>query len=469
MNGKPKLSLAVFVSAIAFTVLITGWAAVETYRTLNALRMTQRFSVSNELQADIELADRLRAAVTGMNQNLQRAVLAGDSSAAIQFQHQREAFETWLHFVKNRRRQVRELDMRSVPFATGSAQAVNEIAAEFAPYAAAADEILRADPASLSLPARLTQLEQTERHRQRLLSIAVEVRARADALKLSSATGIAALRRQVWLFVGLLALGVLCGLIAAYARWRELAPLRRTLRSHEAALEKQQKLANFGELAAGLVHEIRNPLTAINARLFTLELSLPANAPERNDAAVIRREIERLDRVVNDFLKLARPAPPAFVSMTASLALNELAHLLAPTLAQRNIQLILAETVPDRFRADPAQLKQVLINLVQNAADSCAAGGQIVLRARRDSAKLDGALRQVVALEVQDNGSGIPAEMRDRLFDPFFSTKDGGTGLGLAISARIIDKHHGAIECKSEVGRGTTFEVMLPVEETASQ
>jgi signal transduction histidine kinase len=111
---------------------------------------------------------------------------------------------------------------------------------------------------------------------------------------------------------------------------------------------------------------------------------------------------------------------------------------------------------------DPHQIEQVLINLIQNAVESMERGGTITLRARSGTARLQGRTRPVVMLEVSDTGKGIPPEVQKRMFDPFFTTKEEGTGLGLAIAARIVEKHGGALECRSEMNRGTTFAILLP-------
>jgi signal transduction histidine kinase len=120
--------------------------------------------------------------------------------------------------------------------------------------------------------------------------------------------------------------------------------------------------------------------------------------------------------------------------------------------------------------ADAPQVKQVMINLIQNSAESIGRNGTIALRVRREMTELDGRDRPAAVLVVEDNGQGIPPEVEARLFDPFFTTKEEGTGLGLAISARIVEKHGGLLRYETELNRGTTFEVVLPaVEQNASE
>ena len=249
--------------------------------------------------------------------------------------------------------------------------------------------------------------------------------------------------------------------VMLYRLW--VSPLRTELRESRATIERQQKLAHFGELAAGLAHEIRNPLTAINARLFTLQKSLSPNSPESEDAGVINAEISRLDRIVKDFLKLARPADPQLVTLTAQALIEEVVRLLSPELQKKRIELKVDSVVETQFQGDPQQLKQVLINLVQNASDALEAGGIIRLSARASTQKLHGRRQEVVILEVTDNGPGIAPKMQAQLFDPFFSTKPEGTGLGLSISQRIAENHGGTVEFSaSEPGRYTTFVLVLP-------
>jgi signal transduction histidine kinase len=135
---------------------------------------------------------------------------------------------------------------------------------------------------------------------------------------------------------------------------------------------------------------------------------------------------------------------------------------LAPELAKSNIQLAVEDSAPLQIQADAEQIKQVLINLVQNAADSIGRDGTITLRARADRKALADGETNVVVLEVADTGKGIPPEVEKRLFDPFFTTKSSGTGLGLSIAACLVQKHGGALQYQTRLNRGTTFGIVLP-------
>ena len=224
-------------------------------------------------------------------------------------------------------------------------------------------------------------------------------------------------------------------------------------------------------LAAGVAHEIRNPLTAIKARLFTQMKMLKPGTPEQIDGQVIGGEINRLERIVKDFLHFARPGDPELTSLPAGELLRDVVALMTPQLEETSVRISI-EATPEALgaavQADRQQLKQVLINLIQNASDSLGEnGGAIQLRARLDQVPLLGQNRPVVVLEVSDNGKGIPPEVEKRLFDPFFTTKDTGTGLGLSIAARIVEKHGGTLQYQTQVGRGTTFGIVLPRVETA--
>jgi signal transduction histidine kinase len=253
--------------------------------------------------------------------------------------------------------------------------------------------------------------------------------------------------------------------LAAVAYRELVAPLRVKLVESQSLAERNEKLAALGMLAAGVAHEIRNPLTAIKAALFLQQKQFRPGTPEFADAELVQREILRLERIVNDFLQFARPTEPKLQTVAADEPLRDVHSLFAAELAKADIRLVLDLQTASPVRADAGQIKQVLINLVKNALESIGRGGTIILRARRDRRLLSQRETDVVVLEVADSGKGIPPEIGKRLFDPFFSTKENGTGLGLSIAARIVEKHGGALQYQSQPNHGTTFGVILPAAE----
>jgi signal transduction histidine kinase len=265
--------------------------------------------------------------------------------------------------------------------------------------------------------------------------------------------------------LGLLGLLFIFGAALAAVAYRDMiAPLRLKLVESQSMVERQEKLAALGMLAAGVAHEIRNPLTAIKAALFLQKKGLKSGSPQSADAEVVEREILRLERIVNDFLRFARPAEPDLALVPAQQPLDDVQRLFAAEFAAAGIRLVLESSVADSIRVDVGQIEQVLINLVKNAAESIGRNGTITLRSRRDRVALAQRETEVVILEVADTGKGISPQVGKRLFDPFFTTKDDGTGLGLSIAARIVEKHGGALQYRSRPNHGSTFGVVLPVD-----
>ncbi len=307
--------------------------------------------------------------------------------------------------------------------------------------------------------------EYTEFHEQsrRLFNLGQELgRAHYEPryqLRAQVAQTLAHLRLVVLLLVALL---FLFGVALAWGVYHYLiAPLRIELVESRALAERNEKLASLGMLAAGVAHEIRNPLTAIKTAVFLQQKNLPPGSPEHKDGEVVEREISRLERIVNEFLQFARPAQPKLAIVEAETPLQEVEALLGPQLATADIRLVRETSEPMRMQADPAQIKQVLINLVQNAADSIGRGGTITLRAHSGRKRLAGGETEVAILEVADTGKGIPPEVEKRLFDPFFTTKDHGTGLGLSLASCLVEMNGGALHYETQVGRGSTFGIIL--------
>jgi two-component system sensor histidine kinase PilS (NtrC family) len=225
----------------------------------------------------------------------------------------------------------------------------------------------------------------------------------------------------------------------------------------EEQLRRSERLAAVGQLAAGLAHEIRNPLASLSGSIELLARELPEL--DENPLRLIRivgRETARLNRLVSDFLVYARPRPARRETLRAAEMLGELIQLLGQgEHADARFEL----DVPDEvtLAGDPDQLRQAFLNLMLNAAQ---AGGDALVRVRAEASPADG---PGVEIAIEDRGVGIPPGDLERIFEPFFTTRPKGTGLGLATVHRVIEAHGGSIEATSEVGKGTQIRVWLPV------
>jgi two-component system sensor histidine kinase HydH len=225
----------------------------------------------------------------------------------------------------------------------------------------------------------------------------------------------------------------------------------------EAQLIRSEKLAALGQLAAGIAHEIRNPLTSINILIHSLASNLPSETSQKEDLKVIEEEIHRINEIVDQFLRFAKPTPPLFQKVEVASIFEETLQLLRPQIEKQRIVVQKEfQTLPP-IMMDREQIKQVILNLLLNAVQATIKGGHLALKGHipRDE--------RWIKLFIQDSGVGIPPEDMNKLFDPFFSTKEGGIGLGLSIAHRIIDQHHGKIEVESTPGKGTLFIIWLPI------
>ena len=229
------------------------------------------------------------------------------------------------------------------------------------------------------------------------------------------------------------------------------------LKKTEAQLIRSEKLAALGQLAAGIAHEIRNPLTSINILIHSMTENLPSGDSHKEDLKVIEEEIHRMNEILDQFLRFAKPATPLLEKADVSSIFEETLQLLRPHIEK---QIIVVEK---EFQSlpiilmDREQMKQVFLNLLLNAIQAMPGGGHLTLRGQNSE---DG---QWIHISIQDSGIGISSENINKLFDPFFSTKEGGIGLGLSITHRIIDQHHGKIEVESAPGKGTLFTIWLPI------
>ncbi len=233
-------------------------------------------------------------------------------------------------------------------------------------------------------------------------------------------------------------------------------------RSRESLLQAE-KLAMVGKLAAGMAHSIRNPFTSVKMRLFSLNRSLQLNHDQKEDFEVITEEIRHIDTIVQNFLEFSRPPKLKMQSVSPSTVVDMALQLLQHRLKSYDVAVAVERTQPlPQVEADPEQLKEVLVNLIINACEAMDKGGHITITEKR---VLDRHSRPLAILQVADNGPGIPENLKEKIFQPFFTTKAEGTGLGLSIVERIIREHRGQIELEPKEGVGTTFIITLPIKE----
>jgi two-component system sensor histidine kinase HydH len=231
------------------------------------------------------------------------------------------------------------------------------------------------------------------------------------------------------------------------------------LRKTEAQLIRSEKLAALGQLAAGVAHEIRNPLTSINILIHSLRQNISSGESRSEDFKVIEEEIHRINEIVDQFLRFAKPAPPHLERTEVTSIFEEILQLLRPQMEKLRISVQKDFRSVPLITIDNEQMKQVILNLLMNSIQAMPEGGQFRLEGEVSK---DG---QWVEFSIRDSGVGIPPEDMDKLFNPFFSTKEGGIGLGLSIAHRIIDQHHGKIEVTSNPNEGTIFTVYLPIDQ----
>ena len=226
----------------------------------------------------------------------------------------------------------------------------------------------------------------------------------------------------------------------------------------ESTLAQQEKMASLGVLSSGVAHEINNPLGVILGYAGYLEGKMDPADPNFRYIQDIRKESKRCKVIVQDLLSYARTPPPALEETDLNALLEQIVDFAANHMDLHHVSLA-RDFAPDlpRVRVDPDQMRQVAINLILNAGAAMESGGTITV----GTAVGEGGF---VDIAVRDEGAGIAPENLEKIFEPFFTTKARGTGLGLAITRRIVEQHLGRIMVESEIGKGTTVTVRLPIE-----
>jgi signal transduction histidine kinase len=230
---------------------------------------------------------------------------------------------------------------------------------------------------------------------------------------------------------------------------------------------RSEQLAAVGQLAAGLAHELRNPLMAMKVLVQSASELGEEHVMTTTDLHVLEEEIDRLERLVKVFLDFAQPPRLQQRVFQLDSAIRSVMHLLEPRAIRRGVHVVLRSShSPVEIEADESQVRQVVMNLLINAMEAVRSGGRVEIRL---GSLMDETSASWTTIDVVDDGCGLPAELGSRIFDPFISTKETGVGLGLSICRRIVESHGGAIQCADSPTGGSVFTVQLPTRNPVSR
>jgi PAS domain S-box-containing protein len=263
--------------------------------------------------------------------------------------------------------------------------------------------------------------------------------------------------------------------VGVVANFRNLAGIRKL----EEQVRRSHHLAALGQMAAGVAHEIRNPLNSIRGFAQLVQEGTAKDAKLTEYTQIILEEVDRMNRIVQDLLDFSRQRDLTLLPLSMSKLLSELINEMQSDAKQVNVTLAMTpeERVLPNVFGNSDKLRQVFRNIILNALQACKAGGRVIVRmglaesqgsreSKQDQAQNGGAEvrpnRREITASIEDDGCGIDLNVISKIFDPFFTQKDSGTGLGLSISQKIVEQHGGRIEVRSEVGKGSTFTVFLP-------
>lgn len=226
---------------------------------------------------------------------------------------------------------------------------------------------------------------------------------------------------------------------------------------HQREMTRAGHLATLGELAAGLAHEIRNPLAGIAGVVDVMGKELPPQSPSRAVLGDVQREVAHIQAILNDLLSYARPRPPVFHPVDLNNTIEQAILLSRQQVSTKPIQIEFeANSSMPKVLHDPALIQQVVLNLLLNAIQAITGSGQIRVSLTREG--------QQAMIQVSDTGRGISAEALPKIFKPFFTTRSEGTGLGLSLAKGIVESHGGNIEVRSMLGKGSQFSIWLPID-----
>lgn len=248
-----------------------------------------------------------------------------------------------------------------------------------------------------------------------------------------------------------------------HLREAELQETGVVLKKTQQAAVRSQQLASMGQLAAGVAHEIRTPLTSLKLFLQSVESDIEVSPEFEEDFHVAMKQIKRMEDTINRFLDFARPQEPLFSDICIEDLINDALLVIGPRARQQEtfIGLDVAQSLSS-IRGDRKQLCEVLVNLMVNALEAMVLRGEIHITANMEPLSDGGNKSQYLRIDVRDTGPGIAPKDAAMLFDPFFTTKTTGTGLGLSIVYSTIQSHGGEVRVSSDEGKGTTFSILMP-------
>ncbi|MFQ5883437.1 MAG: ATP-binding protein, partial [Candidatus Methylomirabilales bacterium] len=242
---------------------------------------------------------------------------------------------------------------------------------------------------------------------------------------------------------------------------------------HERQLEQAEKMASLGQLASAIAHEVKNPLGGVSGAMQVLAEDYPIDDPKREVIDEMLGQLRRLDKTVKDLLSYARPASPEPVACDVSDVVERALFFIRQQVRESQISVVTeyGKDLP-QVHVDPQQMQQVILNIALNGVQAMPEEGTLTVRTRVltdwssgvSGSSLTSPGSAYVEVAISDTGKGIPPEDLKKIFQPFFTTKHRGTGLGLPICQRIVEQHGGTISVESEVGKGTTVSVRLPVQ-----
>ena len=241
-------------------------------------------------------------------------------------------------------------------------------------------------------------------------------------------------------------------------------------RVHDTEMVQAEHLATMGELAAGVAHEIRNPLAGIAGAIEIISKDFPKDHPDREILDDLKQEVRRIEKVLSDLLTYARPKAPQFGVADLQDTVARTLQFARQQIGSKNVEfsIQIPSTLP-RFRMDPEQLHQVLLNLVLNGIQALDQAGKITIQARVLPGSGAPNRPNFIEISVSDTGGGISREQLEKIFRPFYTTKRGGTGLGLSLCRRIMSQHGGTLSAESEINKGSRFIIRLPMRDVVEE